>query len=322
MNNILKTGYLILSILGAIWVLQILFQFFRIIYVHFRNLSTVLQKYKNDDTVKGNYAVITGSTDGIGKGYAQVLAKEGFNILQISRNPTKLQNVESELTKINPNIRVRNIIMDFEKPDYKMVEQQLKQYQISLLINNVGTGEGGNFEEMADEYNESLINLNIRSIIYLTQIVVRNYNKNTQKNRLGIINLSSFCGTLPQGFGSFYSATKAFDDFLSRSLSQEYSKKQIDVLSLRSLVVDTPLINKGSKQNNKLSKIGAINPIQAAEGALKWLGVASYSNGHISHSLQSFFVYNFIPQKLFLPIFAEQSRVFYQNVNEGHKKSM
>lgn len=95
----------------------------------------------------------------------------------------------------------------------------------------------------------------------MTQLVVKNFKKGNQSNHLGIINLSSFCGTLPQGFGAFYSATKSFDDFLSRSLSQEYSSEKIHVHSLRSLVVDTPLINKGSKENNTLSKFGAINPI-------------------------------------------------------------
>lgn len=46
-------------------------------------------------------AVVTGSTDGIGKEYAKELAKRGMNLVLISRNMDKLQKVSSEIGKGN-----------------------------------------------------------------------------------------------------------------------------------------------------------------------------------------------------------------------------
>lgn len=41
--------------------------------------------------------MITGSTDGIGKGFAEVLAEEGFNIVIHGRNPEKLEKTKQEM---------------------------------------------------------------------------------------------------------------------------------------------------------------------------------------------------------------------------------
>lgn len=48
-------------------------------------------------TTLGQWAIVTGSTDGIGKAYAQELARRGLNVLLISRNKEKLKAVKEEI---------------------------------------------------------------------------------------------------------------------------------------------------------------------------------------------------------------------------------
>ena len=68
--------------IGCVYLAIKAFHLLRIIYAHFQNLTKVLQKYQpKDPQRKRAYALITGSTDGIGKGNAIVLAREGFNII-------------------------------------------------------------------------------------------------------------------------------------------------------------------------------------------------------------------------------------------------
>lgn len=45
--------------------------------------------------------MVTGATDGIGKSYARQLAKQGFNIILISRTQAKLETVAAEIGKLN-----------------------------------------------------------------------------------------------------------------------------------------------------------------------------------------------------------------------------
>ena len=45
----------------------------------------------------GQWAVVTGATDGIGKAYAEELADEGMNVVLISRSQEKLDKVAAEI---------------------------------------------------------------------------------------------------------------------------------------------------------------------------------------------------------------------------------
>ncbi|XP_074014306.1 inactive hydroxysteroid dehydrogenase-like protein 1 isoform X2 [Numenius arquata] len=81
------------------------------------------------DLVKryGKWAVVTGSTDGIGKAYAEELAKRGVNIILISRNKEKLEyftNLSEDVLwdMININIVSANMMMHIVLP--RMVEKK------------------------------------------------------------------------------------------------------------------------------------------------------------------------------------------------------
>ena len=65
----------------------------------------------------GKWAVVTGSTDGIGKAYAFALAKKGLNIVLVSRSPYKLQNVAAEIEEKCSNVKTKIIEVDFAKED-------------------------------------------------------------------------------------------------------------------------------------------------------------------------------------------------------------
>ncbi|KAG8537708.1 hypothetical protein GDO81_024044, partial [Engystomops pustulosus] len=62
------------------------------VHILSRVWRTDLKKY-------GGWAVVTGATDGIGKAYAEELAKRGFDVVLISRTLSKLKNVAKEIGK-------------------------------------------------------------------------------------------------------------------------------------------------------------------------------------------------------------------------------
>ena len=65
--------------------------------------------------LKGKTALVCGSTQGIGLCVAQNLAKKGFNLILVSRNEKKLQQIISSLPKTNKEHLF--IACDFNKPD-------------------------------------------------------------------------------------------------------------------------------------------------------------------------------------------------------------
>ncbi|KAA3670671.1 uncharacterized protein DEA37_0008091 [Paragonimus westermani] len=62
----------------------------------------------------GEWAIVTGSTDGIGKAYAYELAKDGLNVMLISRNQNKLDAVAQELESAF-NVKTKVVVCDFTK---------------------------------------------------------------------------------------------------------------------------------------------------------------------------------------------------------------
>ncbi|XP_056662747.1 17-beta-hydroxysteroid dehydrogenase type 3 isoform X5 [Monodelphis domestica] len=86
----------------------------------------------------GEWAVITGAGDGIGKAYAYELAKRGLNIVMISRTLEKLQAVAKWIEKTTGS-QVKVIQADFTKDDiYENIKENLQGFEIGILVNNVG----------------------------------------------------------------------------------------------------------------------------------------------------------------------------------------
>ena len=61
----------------------------------------------------GSWAVVTGCTDGIGKAYVDQLAKQGMNLVLISRSADKLKDQEKKLQEKFPSLKIQVIAADF-----------------------------------------------------------------------------------------------------------------------------------------------------------------------------------------------------------------
>ena len=84
------------------------------LYVYYRKFLrkpyNLLERYGKD-----SYVLVTGATDGIGKEFCNQFAKLGFNLILISRNLNKLNQVSSEFKSKYPNLKTEIIEFDFNK---------------------------------------------------------------------------------------------------------------------------------------------------------------------------------------------------------------
>lgn len=165
----------------------------------------------------GKWAIVTGSTSGIGKAFAEHLAAQGVNLLVISRSVDKLESLCEELRAINRAITVRYIAYDFTK----MGEEKDKFYEslavacdemdkdggLGLLINNVGVANEipKKLEEFTDKDIEDMINCNIFSTIWMTRTCTKVMRA---RGKGAVVSISSGSGNHPGPFLVVYSATK------------------------------------------------------------------------------------------------------------------
>ncbi|MHB9141632.1 MAG: SDR family NAD(P)-dependent oxidoreductase [Paludibacter sp.] len=167
------------------------------------------------------FAVISGSTDGIGKALALELAAKGFNVVLHGRNPEKLQAVEMEIKTKYPERKTISLLHDGSK-NSRLDISIIKDLPITVLVNNVGVGpinELGRFTE--NEIDETIL-LNTAFPAQLTRSLLP-----FMKKKSLILNVSSYAGIIPPPYLAVYAGTKAFNNAFSKSLSRELPDKEV-----------------------------------------------------------------------------------------------
>jgi len=240
--------------------------------------------------------LVTGATDGIGKAFCFELAKEGFNIIFVSRSLVKLNKVSEEIKALYQNVKTHCIEFDFYKnksfEDYTNVFAPLQNsFDISILVNNVGTDHHDSFEKLSLYDISQEITLNICPQAYLTKIFWDNLKarKESKKIRSGIINVSSFVADFPFPMKAIYAATKAYDHYMTIGLANELKDSHVDFLSVKPLEVATPLT--GTKPDG----LFIITPEQCAVASLNDFGFETETYSALGHKLQAYII-NFLPR--------------------------
>jgi 17beta-estradiol 17-dehydrogenase / very-long-chain 3-oxoacyl-CoA reductase len=179
---------------------------------------------------QGAWAVITGASEGIGKGFALALAQKGFNIVIISRRVESLQPVADAAAKYDVQTKV--VPLDCNSPDaVAKIVAAVDGLDVSVLVNNVGlnTRYPENLVDTPDNEIDNMINVNVTFTTKLTKAFIPILSK---RKRSLIFNMSSFTGRVPVAMMSVYSATKSYVDVFSRALSAEVKQNGIDVTSV------------------------------------------------------------------------------------------
>lgn len=191
----------------------------------------------------GEWAVITGSTDGIGKAIAREMAKKGINIILISRNKEKLNSTATELEN-DFHIKTFCIQADFtDRNCYSNIREGLKDKDIGILVNNVGiiVGKWTEYTSISEETLWDEIEVNCGAVAIMTRIVLPHMK--TKKKGL-IINMSSFSTVCGFPLFGLYPSSKSFMNTFSYNIEDEFKKYNIKVKNLIPAFVNTKLVDE------------------------------------------------------------------------------
>jgi short-subunit dehydrogenase len=104
---------------------------------------------------------------------------------------------------------------DSELKNYERIQSQIQHLNISILINNVGMAETGNFNELSPKILRNMILVNMLSQSLMTRMVIPGMlTRHSHNQHSLVIDLSSIAGTRPFPYLSMYAATKNFNSFL------------------------------------------------------------------------------------------------------------
>lgn len=253
-------------------------------------LAPYFQPNEETSLVKrfGSWAVVTGSTDGIGKQYALQLAKRGINVVLISRNHHKLQAVASEIEK-SYSVKTKVIVADFSEGAkvYSHIAEELKDIPIGILVNNVGC----NYDypmplcEVPESKAWELINVNVGAVTMMSRTLLPAM---VSRRRGAIVNVSSGSENQPLPLMTVYAATKSYINSFTAAIREEYSNKGIYVQHLSPYFVSTKINNFSETVMNGNLLVPDVDTY--ARHAVGTLGRVSRTTGYWVHGLQCFAV--------------------------------
>ncbi|XP_048014761.1 very-long-chain 3-oxoacyl-CoA reductase-A [Megalobrama amblycephala] len=241
----------------------------------------------------GKWAVVTGATDGIGKSYAEELARRGFSMMLISRSQEKLDDVAKSLESAY-NVETKTIAVDYSQADiYPKIEKGLAGLEIGILVNNVGISYPYPefFLHIPDLENfiTTMINVNITSVCQMTRLVLP---RMEARAKGVILNISSASGMFPLPLLTIYSSTKAFVDYFSRGLQAEYRCKGIIIQSVLPFFVATKMTKIRKPTLDKPT------PERYVAAALNTVGLQDQTNGYFPHAVMGWVIAILAPIKL------------------------
>jgi 3-oxoacyl-[acyl-carrier protein] reductase len=160
--------------------------------------------------------LLTGSTGGIGRESARMLAAEGATVVTTGRR--------EEAPDVGEALHVAADLGRAGEPERLVREVEEKLGRVDCLVNNVGVAIQRSFEEVTDEQWDELWHLNVMSYVRTIRAVLP-----AMRARGGgvIVNVSSTAGKRPSASMPDYSVTKAAVLSLSRLVADVYAKDGI-----------------------------------------------------------------------------------------------
>jgi NAD(P)-dependent dehydrogenase (short-subunit alcohol dehydrogenase family) len=176
----------------------------------------------------GKWALVTGSTRGLGRTMAEWLAREGANIVVSGRNGEDVSRAVAAIDALG--VRTIGIPADLAiiADAHKLATEAIARAgQVDILVNNAGMSIPGAFWDASDEDFEYQTNVNFRSPFILCQHLAKHWIASKTRGR--IVNISTIGAQRCHRDKAIYDAAKAAVEAMTRNMAYELGPHGIGV---------------------------------------------------------------------------------------------
>ena len=180
--------------------------------------------------MKQKVAVITGSGDGLGKGIAHRLAKNGFSVVLNDINGKTLQQTKTEFKE--EGFQVASYQGDVSKRNdvFALVDFAVKSFgQLDVFINNAGIEDVQAIKDITEENFDKVVNINVKGVLWGIQAASEQMKKQNKDSIYKIINACSIAGHESFEFLGTYCVSKYAVRSLTATAAKELAKDNITV---------------------------------------------------------------------------------------------
>ena len=236
-------------------------------------------------SLEGKTALVTGARTGIGQAIACGLAAAGADLILLGHRDN-MQETEALIEKTGRSYRT--VLVDLSHPERieAAVQPVLEQVQVDILVNNAGTIKREPASEYSRESWDTVINTNLNSVFFLSQLVARPMLARKQGKIITIASLLSFQGGV---FVPAYAASKHAVAGLTKAFANEWAASNFQVNAIAPGYIETN--NTEALRKNPERNSGILARIPAGRwgepsdlvGATLFLAscASDYVNGHV-----------------------------------------
>lgn len=237
--------------------------------------------------LRGKVALVTGSSQGLGKAMARALAQAGADVIINGRDPAKLAPVVSEITALG--VKATAIAADLGKRDdvQRLIDQAIAwQGHLDILVNNAGIIKRTPAADHSDADWDLVLSVNLDGVFTACRAAGKHMLARGSGKIVNIASLLTFFGgiTVPG-----YAASKGAVGQLTKALSNEWSSKGVNVNAIAPGYMRTD--NTAALQADPVRSKEILSRIPAnrwgepgdLEGAVVFLSssASDYLSGHV-----------------------------------------
>jgi short-subunit dehydrogenase len=173
-------------------------------------------------------ALVTGPTSGLGRLFADRLARRGCDLVLVARDEARLNAVSDELATtygVSSEVLVADLT---NREQLAAVEQRVaaREHPVDLVVNNAGFGQKRRFLQNTVEQEQALLDVLVTAPLRITHAAL---GQMTERHTGGIINVSSVAATQPRGS---YSAAKAYLNRFGEWAAHEYAADGVRITTV------------------------------------------------------------------------------------------
>ncbi len=235
--------------------------------------------------LKGKTAIITGSSLGIGKKAAEVLALHGANVIINGRNIENCETTAAEIILKGGNAFSCPGDITKKADVDNIINETLKQYgSIDILVNNAGSSWDGLFHKMDDNQFNQIVDACIKGTHLITQAVIPHFLKEGREYEFKkIINISSVAGITGSFGQSNYITGKSGMMAYSKAISREFARDRVNVNVIAPGFIETRMTNEKHK-GDRLGIPKSIRDSMIENIPFSKDGIAGKSD-HVAHTI-------------------------------------
>lgn len=212
--------------------------------------------------LKGQTAIVTGASRGIGRAIALRFAREGAQVV-IADVDEQTQQLVEEIRRAGGESAAVQADVARRADNERMIDACLQRYgKLDILVCNAGVNLPKLISESSDEEIERVLAVNVKGLIYATRYAI----PIMLRQGSGVILITaSKTGLVAQRDSPVYCASKGAAVLLAKALALDYAERNIRVNALCPGIIDTPMLeafaNSRPDPKAALAEYSAAQPI-------------------------------------------------------------